>query len=196
MGIDSRDVCQGALGDCWLLAAMACVAEHKGAVNSVFLSKERNPRGKYRLRLFNGVTGKWERVTIDDQIPCERKPYEKDGTCRPLFTQPNNNALWAMLLEKAFAKFCGGFDKIEGGQTIWAIRAMTGDRASWFTIDEEKRNLWTRFDLVTVDDPNNKRASKLDPKGEKIENEVMFEVLLKYHKLGSVLCASGSSGKD
>merc|ERR1712045_39246 len=32
--------------------------------------------------------------------------------------------------------------------------------------------------------------------GEEIDNSTMFEVLLKYHKLGSVLCASQSSSKD
>eukprot|EP00438_Fugacium_kawagutii_P032382 Skav234885 [mRNA] locus=scaffold840:462015:481830:- [translate_table: standard] len=50
--IDSRDICQGALGDCWLLAAIACLAEHDGAIQAV--TKEVNPRGKYVLRLYDG----------------------------------------------------------------------------------------------------------------------------------------------
>jgi len=194
--IDSRDICQGALGNCWLLAAMACIVEHKGAINEVFRSKERNPRGKYRLRLYDGVYDKWENITIDDYIPCQAAPYQKDGTCRPMFAQPNGNELYAMLLEKAFAKFCGSYAKLEGGQTIWAIKAMTGDPARWFFREDGG---WKRWDLVNKKDPNDKRATSLQsPSGGKeiISNDVMFEVLLKYHKLKSVLCASGASGKD
>jgi len=192
--IDSSDICQGALGNCWLLAAMACLAEHKGAVNSVFRSKERNPRGKYRLRLYDGVKERWEQIVVDDYIPCDKDRYEKDGVAKPVFSQPNGNELYAMLLEKAFAKFCGSYASTEGGQTIWAIRAMTGDPARWFCRNDQK-NGWTRKDLKNIDDPKNRRASSLVDKGETIDNATMFEVLLKYHKLKSVLCASGSSGQ-
>lgn len=191
--IDSRDICQGALGNCWLLAAMACLAEHKGAIHSVFRSKERNPKGKYRLRLYDGVKEKWENITIDDYIPCDKAAYDKDGTCSPLFCQPNGSELYAMLLEKAFAKFCGSYHELEGGQTIWAIRAMTGDPARWFMKEE---GAWKRYDMLNKEEEGNKRATRLRSHDDKIEHDVMFEVLLKYHSLGSVLCASGASGKD
>lgn len=191
--IDSRDICQGALGNCWLLAAMACLSEHTNAIHSVFRTKERNPKGKYRLRLYDGVKEKWEQIVIDDFIPVDAKAYKKDGTCRPMFSQPNGNELYAMLLEKAFAKFCGSYAALEGGQTIWAIRAMTGDPARWFI---QKENEWKRFDLKNVEEAGDKRACTLKMRDDKINQEAMFEVLLKYHKLGSILCASGASGKD
>ena len=35
-GINPHDVAQGALGDCWLLAAMACMAEFPGAIENCF----------------------------------------------------------------------------------------------------------------------------------------------------------------
>jgi len=193
--IDSSDICQGALGNCWLLAAMACLAEHKGAIPSLFMSKERNPRGKYRIRLYDGVKERWEQMVIDDNIPVDKERFEKEGICKPVFSQPNGNELYAMLLEKAFAKFCGSYAKTEGGQTIWAIRAMTGDPARWYTVDKDRQS-WMRKDLVNKHDPDNRRACILVDKGEKISNSTMFEVLLKYHKLGSIVCASGSSGKD
>lgn len=191
--IDSRDICQGALGNCWLLAAMACLTEHKGAIHSIFKTKERNPKGKYRLRLYDGVKEKWENIVIDDFIPVDKKAYDRDGSCRPLFSQPNGNELYAMLVEKAFAKFCGSYAALEGGQTIWAIRAMTGDPARSFI---QKDGQWSRFDMVNVDTKGDKRDANFKIKGEKINHDMMFEVLLKYHKLGSILCASGASGKD
>lgn len=193
--VDARDICQGALGNCWLLAAMACIAEHKGAIHSVFKSKERNPKGKYRLRLYDGSNSQWKHLTIDDYIPVDKNRYEKDGTCSPVFSQPNGNELYAMLLEKAFAKFCGSYEKLEGGQTIWAIRAMTGDPARWFYKDKDGTK-WARWDMVDLKDDTNMRATKLVAHGEAINNDTMFQVLLKYNKMKSILCASGASGKD
>jgi calpain-15 len=190
--IDSRDICQGTLGDCWLLAAMACLSEHKGAIHSIFRTKERNPKGKYRLRLYDGQKEKWENIVIDDYIPCDKKQYAKDGTCQPLFSQNNGNELYAILLEKAFAKFCGSYAALEGGQTIWAVRAMTGDPARQFIREEGS---WVRYDLRNTQDEKDKRKCGLYKVGEKISDDMMFEVLLKYHKLGSVLTASGASGE-
>ena len=38
--VEPGDVCQGQLGDCWLLSAIACLAEHRGAVQRVFLTTQ------------------------------------------------------------------------------------------------------------------------------------------------------------
>jgi len=193
--VDARDICQGALGDCWLLAAMACLAEHHGAIHAIFRSKERDPRGKYKLRLYDGVEKEWHNIVIDDYIPCNAKAWAKDQTIKPLFTQPNGNELWAVLLEKAFAKFCGSYANLEGGSTIWALRAMTGDHARWFEQDKERKT-WLRKDLVNKKDPKDRRAHGLRVQDEKIDHDMMFEILQKYDKLNSVLCASGASGED
>lgn len=197
--IDSRDICQGQLGDCWLLAAIACLAEHDGALQAVFRTKEVNPRGKYVLRLYDGAKEKWEIITIDDHIPCQSAPYEATGGCCPYFSRPKNNELYVMLLEKAFAKFCGGYSALEGGQTIWAIKAMTGDPARQFKqewLSGVKDTKWTRQDLKNIDDPKDKRRCGMYTQDEKYDNDTMFEIIRKYHSLGSVLSASGAKGND
>eukprot|EP00450_Noctiluca_scintillans_P030617 CAMPEP_0194542008 /NCGR_PEP_ID=MMETSP0253-20130528/83263_1 /TAXON_ID=2966 /ORGANISM="Noctiluca scintillans" /LENGTH=450 /DNA_ID=CAMNT_0039388577 /DNA_START=28 /DNA_END=1381 /DNA_ORIENTATION=- len=190
--VNSKDICQGALGDCWLLAAMACLAEHSGAIDALFRTKERNPRGKYRLRLFNGVTEEWEKILIDDFIPCDEQSVASKNP-RPLFTRPNQNELWVMLLEKAFAKFCGNYAALEGGTTIWAIRAMTGDPARSFE-REDSSGGWKRLDLENKHDKLDKRAAMYKVLDERIKHDDMFEILAKYSRMGSVLCASGASG--
>lgn len=191
--VDARDICQGSLGDCWLLAAMACMAEHQGAILSLFITRERDPRGKYRIRLFDGQWGQWRVFVIDDLIPCKRQDWESKQKAAPLFSQPNGEELWAILLEKAFAKLCGSFAALEGGATIWALQAMTGDFARWFELSDDKTT-WSRWDMEHVQDKQDKRKTKLKAGDEKIDTDKMWDVLVKYHGLRAVLCASGASG--
>lgn len=126
-----NDRFSGALGDCWLMAAMACMAEVIGGIDNLFITKEFDPRGMYTIQLFDGTAdscrGAWRKFTIDDYIPCDRRQWNNgNGRAVPKFSQPNGNELWVMLLEKAFAKLCGSYKNLEGGSTIWALRAMTG----------------------------------------------------------------------
>lgn len=176
-----------------LVACSTCLSRRTSRGHPFHFQNERaNPTGKYRLRLYDGQRQRWENIIIDDHIPCDGAAYERDGTCKPMFSQPNGNELYAMLLEKAFAKFCGSYAALEGGHTIWAIHAMTGDPARWF---QRKRDQWERWDMVPEDHPTDKRNVALRKKGEAIAHDDMFQVLLKYHKLGSILCASGASGE-
>ena len=96
-GIEPQDIAQGLLGDCWLLASFAALAEHPSAVRRLFVNHEINDRGKYQVRLYNPVKGKFQIITIDDYIP-----VDSNGT--PLFAKARGGEIWVCLLEKAFAK--------------------------------------------------------------------------------------------
>lgn len=145
--IEPNSLIQGIVGDCWLLATMACLAEFPNAVESLFLGqKQVSPTGKYTIKLFNLDSREWEYVTIDDYIPCKveldfpdppvvfrpdgkkavesRKKYIK--RFKPLFAVPNGNQIWAALLEKAVAKFVGSYAQIAGGHEPFAMIAFTG----------------------------------------------------------------------
>ena len=56
---------------------------------------------------------------IDDLIPC-------DPRGRPVFSQPRDDALWVLLLEKALAKFVGTYAQLAGGGAAWAFQVLTG----------------------------------------------------------------------
>lgn len=117
--IAATDVCQGALGDCWLLAAFATLCERKAFIQNCFVTRCYNPRGKYVIRLFDQSKKKFFNVTIDDYIPC-------DAHNRPLFTQFNGQEMWPLLLEKAYAKSKGSYAAIEGGRPLNAMIELTG----------------------------------------------------------------------
>jgi len=89
--IEPNDIKQGALGDCWFMCALSCLAERPNLVERLFITKEANPEGVYRLRLCKN--GEWVTVTIDDYFPC----YPMGG---PMFSRAHGNELWVLLVEK------------------------------------------------------------------------------------------------
>ena len=54
-------------------------------------------------------TGLWETVLVDDYIPC----FPGGG---PAYTRNHWNELWAMLLEKAYAKLNGSYAALKSGR--------------------------------------------------------------------------------
>ena len=73
---------------------------------------------------------KWVKITIDDQIP-----YMKNQN-KPIFAQCQDNEIWPLLLEKAFAKFVGDYSKLKGGSIAWGLQALTGDNVMRFSQKE------------------------------------------------------------
>lgn len=155
-GIQPSDIAQGQLGDCWLLSAIATLAEKKGQIEQVFRERSFSYWGKYHMRLYNAKADKWETVVIDDYVPCKNK--------KPMFTKPKGNEMWVLLLEKAFAKYVGDYADLEGGMTLWAMEAMTGDIVSHFEVIQDK---WQKMKLVHLENKENKRKCALeDVEGE------------------------------
>jgi calpain-15 len=121
--IDVKDVAQGALGDCWLISALACLAEFPGGIQSIFITRERSYVGYYTVKLWCNYDNKWRHITVDDKIPTQYG--------RPIYCHTNanqKNTIWSLILEKAFAKYCGSYEALTGGHVVWALQAMTGDK--------------------------------------------------------------------
>ena len=53
-GIEPNDVMQGSLGDCWLMSAIAAIAEFPSFIQSeLFVTQALASDGKYTLRLYD-----------------------------------------------------------------------------------------------------------------------------------------------
>jgi len=179
------DIAQGQLGDCWLLAALACLSERAGAIERCFETREINLRGLYKIRLYDGQQEKWIRIIVDDYLPTERG--------QPIFAQPNGREIWVLLLEKAFAKFCGDYHSLAGGHILWAFQAMTGDNVMQFSREDDK---WCRYDMRQPTDENNKRRIGLrrtEPR-EEYSDEQFYKILQTYDALRSVMGAGSEQG--
>ncbi len=121
-GIDPKDVAQGALGDCWLMAAIATLTEFPDDIRRLFLTKEYNPEGEYKMQLFDAPRNQWKVINIrDTSVPSSPKTCNLCVFCctmqceqKELCAHPNGNELWVMLLEKAFAQLAGSYANLNG----------------------------------------------------------------------------------
>tara|TARA_Y100000389_G_scaffold204553_1_gene257936 strand:+ start:2202 stop:3869 length:1668 start_codon:yes stop_codon:yes gene_type:complete len=143
-GVEPNDILQGSLGDCWLLCALAAIAEFPNFFkDKIFKTDKVSPNGKYSLNLYNSGTKSWETITIDDRIPCEPKKWY-DNRTRPLFAQPNENEMYLLLIEKAFAKVCGSYGKLSGGYPALAWMVLTGCEDLHFWGKNSNDKSWTK----------------------------------------------------
>lgn len=152
-----QDVQQGAVGDCWLMCALGALATHPEKLKGLFDSKHVPEDGKYKVWLFDIYENKWVQVEIDEFLPC----VIKDGRPSPTFARPLGNELWVPLLEKALAKFCGTYGKLNSGYPHWAFRVLTG-KPDLITFLKQKGS-WRkcRQGPVTKEESRNPRISNL-----------------------------------
>ena len=111
------DIVQGQLGNRWFLSALAPLLNRVDVLARCFVSKRYARKGLYTLKFFK--EGRWRYVHVDDTIPC-------DMAGKPLFSKSSNpNAVWIMILEKAYAKMHGCYEKLASGVVEEAMRDLT-----------------------------------------------------------------------
>lgn len=85
-------------------------------MRKLFKSDQINKYGLYGINFVkNGIS---DTIIIDDYIPCINKT--------PVFSRANGNELWVILLEKAWAKVHGSYNRIIGGLSHQTFRDVTG----------------------------------------------------------------------
>lgn len=116
-GISPTDIYQGALGDCFFLTSLSSIAEYPDRLMRNLNQRKQSIKGAYSVNLC--ITGQWMQVVVDDIFPVNEK-----GTLSFCFTK--DQEIWAMLLEKAYAKVYGGFYNMgSGGLTANAMKDLT-----------------------------------------------------------------------
>eukprot|EP01018_Ginkgo_biloba_P017061 Gb_09128 [translate_table: standard] len=137
------DVCQGRLGDCWFLSAVAVLTE-VSRISEVIITPQYNEEGVYTVRFC--IQGEWVPVVVDDWIPCESRGKPAFATSR------KGNELWVSILEKAYAKLHGSYEALEGGLVQDALVDLTGGageeidmRSAQAQIDLASGRLWSQL---------------------------------------------------
>ncbi|KAK3276717.1 hypothetical protein CYMTET_15233 [Cymbomonas tetramitiformis] len=140
-GAGAADVCQGCLGDCWFISAMAILAAgDEELLHKLVVSHEYADRGLYVFQFFKN--GDWRKVAIDDRIPCKRSGSPAYASC------PDPNEIWVPLMEKAYAKLHGNYEDIQSGCTEEGLRDLTGGASQ--DIDLEDHPEWGEEDVLRL----------------------------------------------
>lgn len=131
--IEPSDIKQGALGDCYFLSVLSVLSEDPQRIKRLFKTDRMSNEGVYCIEICKN--GTWREVVIDDYFPCDMN--------EPVFSHAHGNELWVMLLEKAWAKLHGSYERIEAGLAENVFRDLTGAPASVHYNDDD--DLWERM---------------------------------------------------
>jgi hypothetical protein len=118
--IDPCDVRQGELGNCYFLSCLSALAEYPYLITRLFDTDVQDDQGVYAVWLH--INGTWREIIIDDFYPI----IDLGEGIEFAFSRTSEDELWAMALEKAYAKAYGSYHRIEVGDPVYTLRELTG----------------------------------------------------------------------
>lgn len=104
----------------YFLDVIYSLLKYPSIIYKLFPSVTRTKNGLYGVYL--RINGIWKMVIIDDYMP-----YLVDQQYNKLFSYSSLNQpfIWINLLEKAYTKLCGGYDKIQYGEVPEILDILT-----------------------------------------------------------------------
>eukprot|EP00929_Paragymnodinium_shiwhaense_P059396 TRINITY_DN2974_c0_g1_i7.p1 TRINITY_DN2974_c0_g1~~TRINITY_DN2974_c0_g1_i7.p1 ORF type:complete len:463 (+),score=81.10 TRINITY_DN2974_c0_g1_i7:74-1462(+) len=187
-GIDPNDLHQGSLGDCWLISAMAAYAEFPDAVMDLFVHKTLALDGHYCVSLYSYKERRFVQIDIDDRLPTNKRgePMNVHMT--------ESGEIWPCLLEKAFAKYSGGYHNIDGGFSDFAFGAFTGctDLATYMRKDDEGEweALAPKYTTNSVQDAGGMAITGTE------SDDSMLHLLAEYDTKNYLMSCGSHAGSD
>ena len=149
--IDYSNFNQGYIGDCYFISCVNALSQIPQLLHYIMGLTDRNTENenptKFVVNFF--IDGRWEKIYIEDSFPFLENNNELIGV------QPKDNELFMMILEKAWAKINGGYDRIEGGISKNIFELFLGCKCNWFyNYNNKDDNINNIYDDVINDEIN------------------------------------------
>ena len=141
--IEEDDIKQGGLGDCYFLSSLVSLCKYPGIIKKIFKQSSKNENGFYEIILY--IDGIRQIVIVDDYIPA----YKSNK--KPCFAEPNENEIWVILIEKAWAKINGGYANIISGLASDSLEFLTGKGSTLYilyNIKEEDELADCKYEII------------------------------------------------
>ena len=135
-GVSGRAMEVGAVDTAYLLGVLGACSRRPGVVDSLFVAHNVDI-GIYTVRI--SWSGKWFFVIIDDWIPM------MEARAQVLYGGSgggDSNLIAVSLLEKAYAKFYGSYEAIDGGIPSVALSDLTGGYVDHMILDGSQSQVW------------------------------------------------------
>eukprot|EP01065_Artemidia_motanka_P003191 TRINITY_DN11514_c0_g1_i1.p1 TRINITY_DN11514_c0_g1~~TRINITY_DN11514_c0_g1_i1.p1 ORF type:complete len:917 (+),score=288.08 TRINITY_DN11514_c0_g1_i1:58-2751(+) len=151
---EPNDIDQGQLGDCWFMASIAACAEScvvdqlvlpmfmdvkrrnspDDEVRQQYLTQCEQERHAGLFRILLAKQGVWKWHVVDTFLPVTpvRSP---EGPCFA-HNKEEPREMWVSMLEKCYAKICGSYQSISGGDPAVALSDLTGFPCRTFEWEE------------------------------------------------------------
>lgn len=184
--VSPNDLQQGGLGDCWLLSAMAAIAEYPDFVESII---QESGDGTYTVKLYSFASEKFETIEIDGCFPSENDDFA--------YVSPSKqNEIWPCVLEKAFAKSAGGYKQLDGGFSVFAFGKLTGcQNLENIDIDDGQATICSYH--MASDDPQDQDSEEWgDTEGDPMDTDQLMDLLAQYDSQKYLMCAGSKGGSD
>lgn len=97
--INPQDINQGELGSCYLLVALMGLSIYQERIENLFITKKVNEKGIYAVKIL--IQGEYHVISVDDYFPTKEG---ENGKLIPAFCSHKTNEIWAMIIEKCWAK--------------------------------------------------------------------------------------------
>jgi hypothetical protein len=125
-------ILQGALGDCYFLAALsACAKKQPELVRQLIAtSEEAFSAGVSVCKL--SFNGRWVSLPVSHDFPCH--------AWGAIAFAKADGGLWVPLIEKAWAKLHGSYQAIEAGTPNESLRALTGAPTTMLSLKEARKS--------------------------------------------------------
>ncbi|XP_019743225.1 calpain-12 isoform X1 [Hippocampus comes] len=172
--IGTTDICQGQLGNCWLLAALSCLTMHHKLFVKVVppnQSLSNSYAGIFHFRFWQ--YGEWVEVVVDDRLPV------REG--RLLFSYSHTrNEYWSALVEKAYAKLMGSYGCLRGGNISEGMEDFTGGIAYSLPVSSHTPRVFWRL-LTAALARGSLLSCFIEAKNYKEVNKINADGLIKGH---------------